>query len=250
MTENTQSVELWQGVAEGRGRRGCRGVSLLELSVFIEGAFDWFALLYDGIVTVPKLFQPCPVPSLLLPLSIPFPLHPSPNLALSLNTFRRAPKKQSELAINRNLIKLDNADYKMLQELFYFFVPQQQQQHMEATHCHATPPLPHTPCTWGQAASSRGFYEIVNNFICFQWQNICAARHEGRLTATRLPDTHPSTPPPLDSDSVALAVLLFSREETGCSACSSWFCWGLFMVEAACLELICCYRIVVAEEEQ
>lgn len=153
-------------------------------------------------MTVPKLFQPCPVPSLLLPLSIPFPLHPSPNLALSLNTFRRAPKKQSELAINRNLIKLDNADYKMLQELFSFFVPQQQQ---------PRPPPPTHHVHEGRRPRREAFMKSSTTLFVFNGKIFVQRGTRGRLTATRLPGTHPSTPPPLDSDSVALAVLLFTR---------------------------------------
>lgn len=95
----------------------------------------------------------------------------------------------------------------------------------------ATPPPPTHHVHEGRRPRREAFMKSSTTLFVFNGKIFVQRGTRGRLTATRLPGTHPSTPPPLDSDSVALAVLLFSRvwRGTGCSACSSWFCWGLFI---------------------
>lgn len=96
----------------------------------------------------------------------------------------------------------------------------------------------------GRRPRREAFMKSSTTLFVFNGKIFVQRGTRGRLTATRLPGTHPSTPPPLDSDSVAL---LFSRGGTGCSPAPVGSAGDFLLVEAACLELICCYRIVVAK---
>lgn len=132
----------------------------------------------------------------------------------------------------------------MLQELF----PCKQ-----ATHCHASssdnPSLltaSYSHCRQA-SVSARGFYETVNNFICFQWQNIFAAR----VARVNDPHTHTHLPPPTLSRRATQCRTRWSTIWGGCrgaGAAPVGSALEFLLVEAACLELICCYRIVAASE--
>lgn len=92
----------------GRGRctgcTGCPGYQFIRVELY---CCTYLCLRYP---TLPPLLY------LLFLLSSFSP--PIRYLPLPFNTFRWAPKEKSARAINRNLIKSDNVDYKMLQELF------------------------------------------------------------------------------------------------------------------------------------